>query len=502
LDCFSDDFLAAYLERTVSARELLEAEAHLGACRDCSAHLAAFARLAAARDSEATRRDPVTAVEGPSAPDELADALSGRVIAGRYSIEGRLGNGGMGMVYRAHDQLMDRRVAIKVIAPRFSHNRQAEPRFLRECRLAARMSHLNAVMVLDHGRLDEGQLYLAMELLIGRTLQEHLQGGPLGEPRALHIASQICDALDAAHRLQIIHRDLKPGNIMLLDDPPGRDFVKVLDFGIARSLVADGVDLTSTDVVIGTPDFTAPEVIGGRGEDVDQRADIYSLGVVLYWMLAGRAPFPVTGDPLGPSGLARLERVRPEVAALVEEMVAIDPARRPSTAAEVRARLDQLQVAPIGTPPPVEPHGSFPPLPSLIETLSTEIVPPAWTPPVATGERRSYAVPLLLVALLAAALGVFLFVLNRPPGRAQRPAAPPSVEVTTVQPTPVAPPPVIAAEPRPAPPAVVPDAGPAIDPPPAPPRTSGGTKRSKPIPSRRSRPPAKKPETRPEYFRP
>jgi len=500
----------------VSARELEEAEAHLGTCRDCSAHVAAFARLAA-RESEVTQRDPATAVAGPADAHERHTTMPGRIIAGRYLIESRLGGGGMGVVYRALDQQMDRRVAIKVIAPRFSHNRQAEPRFLRECRLAARMSHLNAVMVLDHGRLDEGQLYLAMELLIGRTLQEHLQSGPLGEPRALHIASQICDALDAAHRLQIIHRDLKPGNIMLLDDPPGRDFVKVLDFGIARSLVSDGGDLTRTDVIIGTPDFSAPEVFGGRGDEVDQRADIYSLGIVLYWMLACRPPFALTGERRGPHGLAPLDGARPEVGALIDEMLAIDPSRRPSTAAEVRARLDQLQVAPQATPPPGEPAGfSSGFVPSTIETLPTELVDPSWSveQPAAIAQRRRLGLPLLLVALLSAALGVLLWVLARPRPRSPRPSAPPPVQATTVEPTPPpvespppAPPPDIATEPAiatavppTAPDAGVPDAGPAAA---SPPRSPSRTRRA---PRRRApdktTSPSKKPDARPEYFRP
>ena len=471
MGCFSDDFLAAYLERSVSTGELAAAEEHLEVCGDCRAHVAAFARLAA-RDPEATRRDPVTWLDDPPQAIEPSAGLVGRTVANRYVIESRLGGGGMGVVYQAHDQLMERRVAIKVISPRFGHNTQAEPRFLRECRLAARISHLNAVMVLDHGRLEEGQLYLAMELLVGRTLHEHLRAGPLSEPRALHIASQICDALDAAHRLRIIHRDLKPANIVILDDPPGRDTVKVLDFGIARSLEADDGDLTRTNVAIGTPAFSAPEMMLERGVAVDERADLYSLGVILSWMLAGQPATAETGRPGLPAGRPRLQHVRVELADLVEQLLQADPDRRPTSAAEVRARLGEMQA----TPTPV----------------------PSWTAPSAPAvrppgpRRRALAIALALssAVLLAVSLTVWATADSSDDG--------PSTPAVSASPA-------RAVSQTPAPdaaPVAMPDAGVAA----APPDAAPGPPRKKRPPRRRTEKPtdrsAKTSRDRPEYFRP
>jgi serine/threonine protein kinase len=483
LGCFSDDFLAAYLERTVSPRELEEAEAHLEVCDQCRAHVAAFARLAA-HDPEATRRDPQTRVTEPTPAIQRSGSLVGHAVAGRYLIEHRLGGGGMGVVYGAHDQLMDRRVAIKLIAPRFSHNAQAEPRFLRECRLAARISHPNAAMVLDHGRLDDGQLYLVMELLVGRTLHEHLLAGSMSEPRALHIASQICDALDAAHRLQIVHRDLKPANIVILDDPPGRDFVKVLDFGIARSLAADGGDLTRTNVAIGTPAFAAPEVLTDRGVAVDQRADLYSLGVVLYWMLAGVPLVADTALADRPPRRPPLDHVRAELAELVDQLLAAEPEERPTTAAEVRARM-----AAIASPPP------------------------AAAPPPAR-RRRAPAIALASAVAVVSLIAVSLAV-RAARDESEQPSTPAATaspvqaiaETSAQDASPPAPPDTDAA-PSPATP-VMPDAGAAAEPEPEP-----GSRRDPPRKKRRQRPgsqrpaapdstrPGKTPADRPEYFRP
>ena len=480
MGCFSDDFLAAYLERTVSPGELAAAEEHLEVCGDCRAHVAAFARLAA-RDPEATRRDPVTRLADPPQAIEPAAGLVGRTVANRYVIESRLGGGGMGVVYQAHDQLMERRVAIKVISPRFGHNTQAEPRFLRECRLAARISHLNAVMVLDHGRLEEGQLYLAMELLVGRTLHEHLRAGPLSEPRALHIASQICDALDAAHRLRIIHRDLKPANIVILDDPPGRDTVKVLDFGIARSLEADDGELTRTNVAIGTPAFSAPEVLVERGVAVDERADLYSLGVVLSWMLAGKPGSSETGGPGLPADRPRLHHVRVELADLVEQLLQADPDRRPTSAAEVRARLGEMQAAPT-------------PAPSWTAPSAPAVRPPEPRP----RGRRALAIALALAS--AALVALVSLAVWATADSSDRPSTP----AVTASPARVV-------SPTPAPdaaPVAIPDAGVVAA---APPDAAPEPRRKKRPPRRRSEKPADRPakasrdrpaRDRPEYFRP
>ena len=217
----------------------------------------------------------------------------GRDLDGRFLLGARIGRGGMGAVYRARQHSVDRDVAVKVISPDLKANETATRRFLREARLTAKLGHPNVVSVVDFGETDDGLLYLAMELLDGRTLREVIAAeAPLPPARAVGIAVSICDALEAAHRAGVVHRDLKPANVMLLD----RDFVKVLDFGIARSLANDDTTLTGVNALMGTPAYLPPETC--RGEDSDARADLYALGVLLHEMLTGRGPFPEARTPV------------------------------------------------------------------------------------------------------------------------------------------------------------------------------------------------------------
>jgi serine/threonine-protein kinase len=220
-----------------------------------------------------------------------ADMLIGRVFDARYEIRAALGHGGMGTVYRGWQRSVDREVAIKVIHPKLAAERSVAKRFLREARLSSRLSQPNIVNVYDFGQSDDGILYLVMELLRGRTLSKELEAQqPLPLRRIKTIAAQICDALEAAHGQGIIHRDLKPGNVLILDEPPGRDLLKILDFGLAKSLIAEATSLvTQTDALLGTPLYMPPEQILGKPSD--QRADLYSLGCMLYQMATGRPPF-------------------------------------------------------------------------------------------------------------------------------------------------------------------------------------------------------------------
>ncbi|MGE3767579.1 MAG: serine/threonine-protein kinase [Kofleriaceae bacterium] len=216
------------------------------------------------------------------------DPLLGKNLNGRYTIEDRLGQGGMGAVYRGTQHSVGRDVAIKVVSPRLVTDPEAIKRFLREAKLASRLGHPNAVAVLDFGQTPDGLFFLVMELLAGRTLDKVLRAeGRLPLPRLIRIATQICDALEGAHRLDIVHRDLKPANVMLLE----RDLVKVLDFGLAKSLSTDSstTSMTGSGALLGTPGFMSPEAAVGR--DVDARADLYSLGCMLYVLASGRMPF-------------------------------------------------------------------------------------------------------------------------------------------------------------------------------------------------------------------
>ncbi len=219
------------------------------------------------------------------------DDLIGRVFDNRYEIRAALGHGGMGTVYRGWQLSVDREVAIKVIHPKLATERSVAKRFLREARLASRLSQANIVNVYDFGQSDDGILYLVMELLRGKPLAKDLEGGrPLPMKRIKAVAMQMCDALDAAHAQGIVHRDLKPGNIVLLDDPPGRDLLKILDFGLAKSLVHDNTSLvTKTDAILGTPLYMPPEQILGKPSD--HTADLYSLGCIMYQLAMGKPPY-------------------------------------------------------------------------------------------------------------------------------------------------------------------------------------------------------------------
>ena len=278
------------------------------------------------------------------------DSLIGRIFDNRYEVRSVLGNGGMGTVYRGWQLSVDREVAIKVVSPKFASDRNAVKRFLREARLASRLSQPNVVNVYDFGQAGS-ILYLVMELLRGRTLATELgERGRLDTRRTCVIAAQLCDALDAAHAQGIVHRDLKPSNIVILDHPPGRDLVKVLDFGLAKSLVQDsGSAVTNSDALLGTPLYMAPEQIDG-GES-DQRADLYALGCILYEMLTGSPPFVdssvsvLLARHLNEAHAPLPARVPTKLRQLVDRLLAKDQKDRVQTASEVRAILDHVRDA-------------------------------------------------------------------------------------------------------------------------------------------------------------
>ncbi|CDM66974.1 serine/threonine-protein kinase [Pyrinomonas methylaliphatogenes] len=217
------------------------------------------------------------------------DELIGRVLGGKYRIEERIGEGGMGKIYRATHVLMDKTVAVKVLSPQLAADRNVVARFTREARIASRISHPHAIAVTDFGE-DAGRVFLAMEYLPGRTLKELIEEeGPLPIDRVVEIARQIASALDAAHAQGVIHRDLKSANVMLTEVEGKEDWVKVLDFGIAKITEAMDPDLTAPHLVVGTPHYMSPEQCAHAS--VDARSDVYSLGVIIYEMLTGHVPF-------------------------------------------------------------------------------------------------------------------------------------------------------------------------------------------------------------------
>jgi serine/threonine-protein kinase len=405
---------------------------------------------------------------------------------GRYTITGELGRGAMGVVYRATDPALERPVAIKVIAARTGvvqlSGEELETRFLREARVAARINHPGVVTVHDAGR-EGNSLYLVMELVEGESLSDRLARRRFpSAPEALELVAQVADALGAAHGLGVVHRDVKPSNIMLTRS--GR--VKVADFGVAKA-IGEQTDLTRTGTVIGSPAYMAPEQV--RGQVLDGRADLFSLGVVLYELLLRRKPFPADtvttliyqilhDDPLADPQISRA--LGEEVAAFLRRCLSkpLDARVRDAAtfAADARALAARIPVSSIEITGPTMRIPVAPPVAS----------PPPVQPPVPAQEKvaaKQSGFPLgpIMVAVGVMLLGLAAVIAVRHLGRRGTTGAgtelgPPAVvEAPTVSPAKVAPTPRPtftprrAAEPTPilaALPPVLPTAVPQLKPPP------------------------------------
>jgi serine/threonine-protein kinase len=268
--------------------------------------------------------------------DEIVDA--------RYRIVAHLGTGAMASVYRGEHVHNSAKVAIKVLHQALTENSEIMARFRREALAARSIRHPNVISVQDVGRLPDGCPYMVLEYIPGEDLFMLLQRErPLLQARATKIAMQVADALVSAHAAGVIHRDLKPDNIMLIERDGDPDFVKVVDFGIAKVGAQPGQALTAVGSVFGTPEYMAPEQ--ARGIAVDHRTDLYALGIVLYEMLVGRSPF--AHEQFGQVLLGQVSKPPPplpaeidgELAALVMQLLAKAPADRVQTATELLARL-------------------------------------------------------------------------------------------------------------------------------------------------------------------
>jgi serine/threonine-protein kinase len=304
------------------------------------------------------------------------DPLIGRVIAERFRIVSLIARGGMGKVYKAEQAPLGRACAVKVLNP--NYNGDADPefhrRFFREASITSRITHPNSVTIFDYGKTDDDIYYMAMEFLDGQTLHHALRdAGTFHEDRVGRIAQQICRALREAHTLDVIHRDLKPANIFLMRHGDEDDFVKVLDFGLVKHLSERPEEqLTQTGLFMGSPKYMAPEQI--QGGHVDARTDVYSLGIMMYEMLAGKVPFerPTSvnilmahvGEPPPP-----MREVNPNLVCspifedLVMRCIAKDPAHRYTSMDEVLQAIKRAHgVSMTGQLPAVNTSGAFLPI--------------------------------------------------------------------------------------------------------------------------------------------
>ncbi|MGH9274336.1 MAG: protein kinase domain-containing protein [Acidimicrobiales bacterium] len=347
-------------------------------------------------------------------------SLAGRVLGGRYRLESLVASGGMAQVWRGTDDVLRRQVAVKLLHPHLVADATFVERFRQEAVAAARLAHPGIVAIYDTCS-EDGVEAIVMELVVGRTLRERLDDPtPIDPWQAAGLAAQVAEALDAAHRAGLVHRDIKPANVLLSSD--GR--VKVADFGIAKA-VADA-DLTQPGLMVGTAKYLAPEQV--RGEAVDPRTDLYSLGVVLYEMLCGRAPFVADTDAA--TALARLQRdplrprqVRAGIPKTLEVVVcramAREPDERYDTAADLRAALLAAGATPspeadltsttVGLAPA---HTVMSPLPSASNS-ALPAPPGAPAAPSFRQTERSWLVPTVVVVLVALALGIAGVLLDR-----------------------------------------------------------------------------------------
>src|SRR5690348_5364416 len=297
------------------------------------------------REYETTAR--FCPADGTALRPKDSDSLVGRVLADRYHILKRIGEGGMGRVYLGEHVKMNRQCAIKVMSPALVNDSESASRFAREASSAARIIHPNVAAVFDYGE-SEGLIYLVMEYVDGQPLSRILaREAPLSVERALDLARQIADGLGAAHELGIVHRDLKPDNILVTRTRTGREVPKVVDFGIAKAVQdTTGESLTRTGLVIGTPEFMSPEQL--LGDPVDARSDLYALGCILHLMLTATPPFAAsTREQMikrrlseEPPHVQQLDPGLPDsVDRIVERLLARSPGDRYGSAAEVRDAL-------------------------------------------------------------------------------------------------------------------------------------------------------------------
>ena len=372
-----------------------------------------------------------------------------------YRIVGPIGEGGMGVVYRAEHVLLGRPAAVKVLLPEFSRNQEIVNRFFNEARAATAIRHPGIVEIYDFGYHADGSAYIVMELLDGESLARRLaRVGRVAPDRAVSVARQIAGALSAAHAKGIIHRDLKPDNVFLVPDPevPGGERIKLLDFGIAK-LASDqpGSAHTRTGAVMGTPTYMAPEQC--RGVPIDHRADLYSLGCILFEMVCGVPPFrgEGAGDVLAahihlapPIPRAIAGDIPPSLDALILRLLAKPPDARPATAGHLVVEIDGLvwSAVPGGAAPRPAPSSPGPRIAATTLSGSTGVTAVTQRP-----ARRSRTIAAAAGTVVIA--GVAAMLLGRSGNTDQAPLAAAVAPSEPAATPPTAPPPAPAPQPAP-----------------------------------------------------
>jgi serine/threonine-protein kinase len=365
--------------------------------------------------------------------------IAGKTLNNKYRLIKKLGRGGYGSVYEGIHLTIDRQVAIKVLNPEIRKDEQVIRRFLNEAKSVTKLKHPNTITTYDLDQTEDGILFMVMELVKGKSLED-LASDQKPDPvlpweRLCSIMTQVCDSLYEAHSLNIVHRDLKPSNIMVFENLNQKDFVKVLDFGIAKIIGIEGQTITDKGVIIGTPQYMSPEQC--LGQKVDQRSDLYSLGIMLYQLLSGEFPFKATTHmkmmishttetPVPLKEAFPSLDISFSLDSLIKRLLAKDPDSRPAGAAELKNELQSIMSEnnPETETPPALVIQTAEPMKKIVPATKSYTQVEREKKQTAAGKRRHRMLFIMAVSaavIAAAASGIYFFSGDR--GSQQQPPA-------------------------------------------------------------------------------